>query len=88
MKVTFRKSFERDLKRIRDASLRRRVREAIERLEAADASQEVSNLERLSGASGFGRVRIGDYRLGVAFEDDGIDLVRFLHRREIYRFFP
>ncbi len=61
MRVTFRKSFERDLRKIREQSLRQRVQEAIERIEAADTSQDIPNLERLSGASGFGRIRIGDY---------------------------
>ena len=88
MKVAFRRSFERDLRKIRDPALRKRVQEAIERVEAATALRDIPNLERLSGASGFGRIRIGDFRLGVAFDGDEIDFVRFLHRREIYRFFP
>ena len=33
-------------------------------------------------------MRIGDYRLGAALEGDALVLVRFLHRRDIYRFFP
>lgn len=88
MKATFRKSFERDLKRIREPALLRRIRETIERIEAADTLQDVPNFERLSGFSGFGRIRVGDYRMGVAVEGGELDLVRFLHRREIYRFFP
>ena len=88
MKATFRRSFERDLRKIREQTLRDRVKTAIERIEAADSAEEIPNLERLSGTSGFGRVRIGDYRLGIAFEGDEIDLVRLLHRRDIYRYFP
>ncbi|MBP1468695.1 type II toxin-antitoxin system RelE/ParE family toxin [Candidatus Chloroploca sp. M-50] len=34
------------------------------------------------------RIRIGDYRLGLFVEDDTITVVRFLHRRDIYRYFP
>lgn len=88
MKATFRKSFERDLKRVREHTLRQRIRKAIEQIEAAETSQDLPNFEPLSGARGFGRIRVGDYRLGVVLEGDTIDLVRFLHRREIYRFFP
>ncbi|MCB1036442.1 MAG: type II toxin-antitoxin system RelE/ParE family toxin [Acidobacteria bacterium] len=88
MRTTFRKSFERDLKKIRDEALLRRIRDTIEEIEAASTLQDLSRFEWLSGTSGFGRIRIGDYRLGIALEGDGVDLVRFLHRREIYRFFP
>ena len=31
---------------------------------------------------------MGDYRLGITMEGDVAVLVRFLNRREIYRFFP
>ncbi|GIK72728.1 MAG: hypothetical protein BroJett021_17160 [Chloroflexota bacterium] len=34
------------------------------------------------------RIRVGDYRLGLALEGDTVILVRFLHRKEIYRYFP
>ena len=34
------------------------------------------------------RARIGDHRLGIALEGDVVVLVRFLHRRDIYRLFP
>ena len=88
MKVTFRRSFEKDLKKVREQNLLHRVRAIIERIEAAETIQEIPNFERLSGASSFGRVRIGDYRLGLAIQGEEIDIVRLLHRREIYRFFP
>ncbi len=74
MRVTFRKRFERDLRKIRDQSLRQRVQETIERIEAAETSQAIPNLEPLSDASGYGRIRIGEYRIGIAFEGDEIDL--------------
>ncbi len=64
MRATFRKSFERDLRKIREQALRDRVKATIERIEAAGTAEDIPNLERLSGATGFGRIRIGDYRLG------------------------
>jgi mRNA interferase RelE/StbE len=69
----------RDLQKIRDESLRRRVREAIEHVEAAETLRE---------ASGFYRIRVGDYRIGIAVEGDEVEFVRCLHRRDIYRYFP
>ncbi len=36
----------------------------------------------------FYRIQVGAYRLGFVLEENTIVLVRFLHRKEIYRFFP
>ena len=34
------------------------------------------------------RIRIGDYRLGFYFEDNSIDIARFLKRDDIHKVFP
>ena len=78
----------RDLKKIQDEALRRRVKEAIEKVEAAETLRELPNLTKLSGNSGFYRIRVGDYRIGIAVEGDEVEFVRCLHRRDIYRYFP
>jgi mRNA interferase RelE/StbE len=64
------------------------VREAIERVEAAETLDELPNLTKFSGASGFYRIRVGDYRIGIAAEEDEVEFVRCLHHRYIYRCFP
>ncbi len=78
----------RDLKKIQDESLRRRIKEAIEKVEAAETLRELPNLTKLSGTSGFYRIRVGDYRIGIAVEGDEVEFVRCLYRRDIYRYFP
>ncbi len=88
MRTAFRRSFERDLRRLRDETLRRRIREAIEQVEAAETLQDVPNLRQITGFKGFYRIRIGDYRLGIAVEREEVEFVRCLHRRDIYRYFP
>ena len=88
MKTAFRRSFSRDLRRIREASLHGRIQQAIEQVEKAQTLEDVQNLTKLSGGGSFYRIRIGDYRLGLVMERDEVEFVRCLHRREIYRFFP
>ncbi len=78
----------RDLKKIQDEALRRRIKETIEKVEAAETLRELPNLTKLSGTSGFYRIRVGDYRIGIAVEGDEVEFVRCLHRRDIYRYFP
>lgn len=88
MKAIFRKSFTRDLKKIRETSLKRRLREAIHDVERASSLKDISQLVKVSGFDGFFRIRVGDYRLGIAVEAGTVEFVRCLHRREIYRSFP
>lgn len=88
MKTAFRKSFERDLKRVKDRSILRQVKQAIEEIEAAASLGEVGGVKKLSGARGFYRMRIGEVRIGIAVETSEVEFVRCLHRREIYRRFP
>jgi mRNA interferase RelE/StbE len=84
----FRRSFERDLKKIREPHVLFQVRATIENVEAADSLSDVAHLEKMSGSSGYYRIRIGDYRIGVAIDGEDVEFVRCLHRREIYRYFP
>lgn len=88
MRVEFRRSFIRDLRRIRDEDLKQRVKATIERVERAQTLQEVENLRKLRGGEHYYRLRIGDYRVGLRLEEDVIIFIRFLHRRDIYRYFP
>ncbi len=88
MKTHFRKSFSRDLKKLNDSTVLKRVQTAIEELESVQQLSELANVKKMSGGGNFYRIRIGDYRLGIVLEDDTVELVRCLHRRDIYRYFP
>ncbi len=87
MKVDFRDSFLKDLRSIEDKKLLSKVRIAIKELEAAEGILELRNVKKLRGSKTFYRIRIGDYRIGFAVEEESIFLVRILNRKEIYRFF-
>ena len=43
---------------------------------------------KLSGYTDYYRIRIGEYRIGLKYSNKTITLVRFLHRKDIYKFFP
>lgn len=88
MKTEFRDSFGKDLKAIKDKSLLKRVKEAIENIESAGSLADLTNLKKLKGSKNYFRQRVGDYRLGVIVEHDTVVLVRFLNRKDIYKYFP
>lgn len=88
MKTTFRKSFARDLKKVKAREVLDRIREVIEQVEAADSPDEIHDLKKLSGADNTYRIRLGEYRIGVFIEGDTVEFVRCLPRRDLYRYFP
>lgn len=88
MKVAFRKSFERDLKKIKDRSVLERVKQVVEQVEEANNFQEMRNVKKLTGTDSFFRIRIGEHRIGIYLDADEVEFVRCLHRRDMYRYFP
>jgi mRNA interferase RelE/StbE len=84
----FRESFGVDLSAITDLGLLRRIKKAIEQVEAARTFQQISQLKRLDAKGKYYRIRIGDYRIGFVFEQGSVTFVRCLNRKEIYRYFP
>ncbi len=88
MKVEFRESFAKDLKGVKEKGLLQQVRELIEAIEKANSLAELSNLKKLKGGGNYFRVRTGNYRVGIALENNTIIFVRFLNRKDIYKYFP
>ena len=88
MKATFRSSFLNDLKKVKSAKIRARIGDAIEEVENAAGLDEISKLKKLSGAKDCYRIRIGDLRLGVVIQQDTVEFVRCLDRKDIYKYFP
>lgn len=90
MRTAFYKSFERDLKNLKkNRRVLGRIQDAIEEVEEAGDLRELPSLKKLSGGGGdYYRIRVGDYRIGVALEGETVAFVRCLHRRDIYRYFP
>jgi len=88
LKVEFRESFAKDLKRVKDRRLLKRIARVVEAVEAADSLDALPDLKKLKGGGNFFRLRVGDYRLGLALQDNAVIFVRFLNRKDIYKFFP
>lgn len=88
MKVVFTSRFNRDLKTIRDPSLRSEVGAAIDQLLSANSISEVKQVKKLSGFENAYRMKLGEYRIGFLLVGQAVWLGRFGHRKDIYRRFP
>lgn len=64
------------------------MKEVIEAVEKADSLADLPNLKKLKASKNYFRIRVGDYRLGLALENDAVIFVRFLNRKDIYKHFP
>ena len=66
----------------------KRTKEVIELVEQAGSLTDIPNLKKLKGGGNYFRLRVGDYRFGIALVNDAVVFVRFLDRKDIYKYFP
>jgi mRNA-degrading endonuclease RelE of RelBE toxin-antitoxin system len=82
------RAFEKDLSKLRDKALLTRIKAVILEIEDAETLEDVSNVKKLKTEGNYYRIRVGDYRIGLLFNEDVVVFVRVLHRKEVYRYFP
>lgn len=87
MLIEVKKQFIKDLGGV-PKSVRQSVEQTIIGIKSAESIGGIENVKKLKGHQDYYRIRIGDYRIGFALVGDTVILSRFLHRKEIYRFFP
>ena len=88
MKVRISKSLVKDTANITDKKVKKKLFEKIQQLQDAKNLNQ-QPIKKLKGFKDFYRIRIGDYRLGIKkLAEDEILLIRFLHRKEVYKYFP
>jgi mRNA interferase RelE/StbE len=88
MRVEVTRQFNKDISKLRDKKLLIGVRAALQHIESANTLAQIPNLKKMEGSSKHYRIRIGDYRMGIYVDTNIISVSRFLHRKEIYRYFP
>ena len=80
--------FNKDISRLRDKKTLLAIKESLTQIETAQSLFEMASVKKLQGAPGYYRIRIGDYRMGLYVDGVTVTVSRFLHRKEIYRYFP
>lgn len=88
MIVKIDKTFEKDTRKISDSKVFHQLAELIESLQLVDSVSEIKNLKKLKTFKDYYRIRLGNYRIGLQLHKNEIILIRFLHRKDIYTFFP
>lgn len=88
MKVTYRKKFLKQLSKLpQDIKLRIEAF-AFEELPLHTSIGESGKIEKMTGYTGYYKVRFGSYRVGMQLIKDKLVLRTVEHRRDIYKKFP
>ena len=82
------KSFEKDFKKAGNEKLNLKLLTTIRNIQKATKLSDIKNIKKLKGSNNFYRIRLGDYRIGAIISKKEVQLIRFLHRKDIYRYFP
>lgn len=89
MKFRIEKSFDKDVDKIKDKRLLKKLRTFISIIENTETIRQIPHIKKIEGYASFYRIQVGEYRLGMeAVLNKEVVLIRFLHRKDIYRHFP
>ena len=89
MEVSYRKLFLKDLKKLKNLKIYDKIYKLVfEELPNISKIEEIKGLKRLKGSNCRYRIKIGDYRIGVEIHGHKIEIMRVLHRKDFYKYFP
>jgi len=88
MVITYKRSFEKDLLRINDSTVFKKIEAAVQAVKSANRLLDIPNIKKITGHQYAYRIKIGEYRIGFYFVKDEIEFRRILHRKDIYKYFP
>lgn len=88
MNVKARKAFFNDLTKIADKEIIQQAEFVFDYANDCETPEEIPGFKKLHHYSGFRRIEISPYRIGVEITGGTIIFKRILHRSSIYKQFP
>lgn len=88
MRLKIDKSFVKDTDKLNDQKIKQKIALCIDQILVAKTTDEILNLKKLKGFKQHYRIRIGDYRIGALLIEDEVFFERFIHRKDIYKYYP
>lgn len=88
MEVAFTKIFSKQIDALHDEALKSRLAQTAQNVILANTLQDIVNLKKMKGHQTAYRIKIGDYRVGLFFEEGLIIFAYLAHRKDIYSRFP
>ncbi len=88
MIIQVNKKFLKDLAKIPPGDRQKIQAFVFEESDKITSIESAGIFEKLKGYQTYFRIRFGNYRVGVSYENEVLTFQRVLHRKEIYRYFP
>ena len=88
MIINYERSFLKDIKKLKNEQIAAKLKAILKQFERDENLSEFSDIKKLKGYKIYYRIKIYDFRLGFSFENNTSDMIRFLHRKDIYKSFP
>jgi mRNA interferase RelE/StbE len=87
LNLEIRKSFVKDVAKL-PVSVKVLIEKVIQDIISKEKLSKLSSCKKLSGYKNYYRIRLGSYRTGLFYEDNTVELIRVLNRKDIYKYFP
>ncbi len=88
MEVEFTKHFIKSVSKVKQNSIKTKLKQVYISFENANHLQDIPNIKKMSGYTYFYRIRIGNYRLGFQYKNETVTFLEFAHRSRVYKNFP
>lgn len=88
MNIQIDETFAKDIRKLKSKPLEKKAAQLIREIIGASRLSDIKNIKQLKGSAIHYRIRLGDYRAGLIYKNNTVYLIRILHRKEIYRYFP
>ena len=87
MNIDIRKSFTKDADKL-PANIKQQLVLLITTLQQTKQLTQIKNCKKIKGSKTAYRIKLSQYRIGFFFENETIELIRVLGRKDIYKYFP
>ena len=88
MEIIYLNSFYRDLKKLNSDLIKDDVRDLLQLIKTSSTLLEMPNVKKMEGTKNYYRIKLHEYRIGIKWQDNKVTIYRFLHRKDIYKYFP
>jgi len=86
MKISYTKQFIKDAKKY--PQYKNKINETVANFKNITSLSDIPNIKKLQSGGNDYRFRMGNFRIGFSINEDTIVFKRFLHRKDIYKYFP
>ncbi len=88
MQVVIKSQFEKQLLKLNNQQLSSKIFDLITEISDLRSLSDIANLKKLKGYKTVYRIRVGDYRIGVVFENEILNFAAIGMRKDFYTKFP